>query len=147
MGSRRRIGAPLRVFFSGGTALAPAATFDVKDRLVDYEGRKFVSTQSADVKLNEYEAEKKCFRKLKDMYRLLTDWTRDFEMNFNRIAPLDNEDLMQQTIRDLEMNFNKIAPFDKKDLLLQITRDLGMTFTKIAPLDKEDLMQQPTRDL
>mmetsp|Transcript_46550 Transcript_46550/g.104302 ORF Transcript_46550/g.104302 Transcript_46550/m.104302 type:complete len:797 (+) Transcript_46550:59-2449(+) len=43
-------------------------------KLADYEGKKFVSIQKADVKLDETEEEKKRFGKLKDMYKPLTDW-------------------------------------------------------------------------
>merc|ERR1712190_525032 len=43
-------------------------------KLADYEGKKFVSIQKADVKLDETEEEKKRFSKLKDMYKPLTDW-------------------------------------------------------------------------
>merc|ERR1712032_1697731 len=43
-------------------------------KLADYEGRKFVSIQKADVKLDETEEEKKKFTKVKDMYKPLTDW-------------------------------------------------------------------------
>merc|ERR1712174_18095 len=39
----------------------------------DYEGKKFVSIQKADVKLDETEEEKKRFSKVKDMYKPLTD--------------------------------------------------------------------------
>merc|ERR1712063_49692 len=39
-------------------------------KLADYEGKKFVSIQKADVKLEETER----FSKLKDMYKPLTDW-------------------------------------------------------------------------
>merc|ERR1712167_222105 len=42
-------------------------------KLADYEGKKFVSIQKADVKLEETEEEKKRFTKLKDMYKPLTD--------------------------------------------------------------------------
>merc|ERR1740129_2350681 len=38
-------------------------------KLADYEGKKFVSIQKADVKLDETEEEKKRFSKLKDMYK------------------------------------------------------------------------------
>merc|ERR1719291_613085 len=44
-------------------------------KLADYEGKKFVSIQKADVKLDETEDEKKRFTKLKDMYKPLTDFT------------------------------------------------------------------------
>merc|ERR550532_2046608 len=43
-------------------------------KLADYEGKKFVSIQKADVKLDETEEEKKRFTKLKDMYKPLSDW-------------------------------------------------------------------------
>merc|ERR1712188_155865 len=43
----------------------------------DYEGKKFVSIQKADVKLDETEEEKKRFSKLKDMYKPLTDWWKE----------------------------------------------------------------------
>merc|ERR1712139_677026 len=46
-------------------------------KLADYEGKKFVSIQKADVKLDETEGEKKRFTKLKDMYKPLTDWWKD----------------------------------------------------------------------
>merc|ERR1711979_68010 len=46
-------------------------------KLVDYEGKKFVSIQKADVKLDESEEEKKIFSKMKDMYKPLTDWWKD----------------------------------------------------------------------
>merc|ERR1712057_14814 len=46
-------------------------------KLADYEGKKFVSIQKADVKLDETEEEKKKFGKLKDMYKPLTDWWKE----------------------------------------------------------------------
>merc|ERR1712190_605343 len=46
-------------------------------KLADYEGKKFVSIQKADVKLEETEEEKKRFTKVKDMYKPLTDWWKD----------------------------------------------------------------------
>merc|ERR1711972_1001249 len=46
-------------------------------KLADYEGKKFVSIQKADVKLDETEAEKKRFSKVKDMYKPLTDWWKE----------------------------------------------------------------------
>merc|ERR1712204_18460 len=46
-------------------------------KLADYEGKKFVSIQKADVKLDETEEEKKKFTKLKDMYKPLTDWWKE----------------------------------------------------------------------
>merc|ERR1711896_29301 len=46
-------------------------------KLADYEGKRFVSIQKADVKLDESEDEKKRFSKLKDMYKPLTDWWKD----------------------------------------------------------------------
>merc|ERR1711988_1596118 len=46
-------------------------------KLADYEGKKFVSIQKADVKLDETEEEKKRFSKLKDMYKPPTDWWKE----------------------------------------------------------------------
>merc|ERR1719444_485436 len=46
-------------------------------KLADYEGKKFVSIQKADVKLDETEEEKKRFSKLKDLYKPLTDWWKE----------------------------------------------------------------------
>merc|ERR1712057_81955 len=46
-------------------------------KLADYEGKKFVSIQKADVKIDETEEEKKRFSKLKDMYKPLTDWWKE----------------------------------------------------------------------
>merc|ERR1711970_263704 len=46
-------------------------------KLADYEGKKFVSIQKADVKLDETEEEKKRFNKIKDMYKPLTEWWKE----------------------------------------------------------------------
>merc|ERR1712203_170983 len=46
-------------------------------KLADYDGKKFVSIQKADVKLDETEEEKKRFTKVKDMYKPLTDWWKE----------------------------------------------------------------------
>jgi len=46
-------------------------------KLADYEGKKFVSVQKADVKLDETEDEIKRFNKMKDMYKPLTDWWKE----------------------------------------------------------------------
>merc|ERR1711953_1592945 len=46
-------------------------------KLADHGGKKFVSIQKADVKLDETEEEKKRFTKLKDMYKPLTDWWKE----------------------------------------------------------------------
>merc|ERR1712241_705830 len=51
-------------------------------KLADYEGKKFVSIQKADVKLDETEEEKKRFTKLKDMHKPLTDWWKDTLTDF-----------------------------------------------------------------
>merc|ERR1711933_360801 len=51
-------------------------------KLADYEGKKFVSIQKADVKLDETEEEKKRFSKIKDMYKPLTDWWKDTLTDF-----------------------------------------------------------------
>merc|ERR1712138_336257 len=46
-------------------------------KLADYEGKKFVSIQKADVKLDESDDEKKRYSKLKAMSKPLTDWWKD----------------------------------------------------------------------
>merc|ERR1712176_805914 len=46
-------------------------------KLADYEGKKFVSIQKADVKLDETDEEKKRFTKMKDMYKPLTEWWKE----------------------------------------------------------------------
>merc|ERR1712183_574390 len=51
-------------------------------KLADYEGKKFVSIQKADVKLDETEEEKTRFTKVKDMYKPLTDWWKDTLTDF-----------------------------------------------------------------
>merc|ERR1711912_211730 len=57
-------------------------------KLADYEGKKFVSIQKADVKLDETEEEKKKFSKLKDMYKPLTDWWKDKLSDFTEKGDL-----------------------------------------------------------
>merc|ERR1712125_178680 len=51
-------------------------------KLADYEGKKFVSIQKADVKLDETEEEKKRLSKLKDMYKPLTNWWKETLTDF-----------------------------------------------------------------
>merc|ERR1711971_1552864 len=58
-------------------------------KLADYEGKKFVSIQKADVKLDETEEEKKRFTKLKDMYKPLTDWWKE------KLTDLTEKDAMK----------------------------------------------------
>merc|ERR1712039_564272 len=50
-------------------------------KLADYEGKKFVSVQKADVKLDETEEEIKRFNKMKDLYKPLTDWWKELLTN------------------------------------------------------------------
>merc|ERR1711948_31380 len=57
-------------------------------KLADYEGKKFVSIQKADVKLDETEEEKKRFSKVKDMYKPLTDWWKDTLTDFTEKGAL-----------------------------------------------------------
>merc|ERR1719171_1905067 len=57
-------------------------------KLADYEGKKFVSIQKADVKLDETDEEKKRFSKLKDMYKPLTDWWKDKLTDFTEKGAL-----------------------------------------------------------
>merc|ERR1712137_1180886 len=51
-------------------------------KMGDYEGKKFVSIQKADVKLDETEEEKKALLQIKDMYKPLTDWWKDSLTDF-----------------------------------------------------------------
>merc|ERR1712037_872664 len=46
-------------------------------KLADYEGKKFVSIQKADVKFDETEDEQKRFKKLTTMYEPLTSWWKE----------------------------------------------------------------------
>jgi heat shock protein beta len=46
-------------------------------KLADYEGKKFVSIQKADVKFEETDEERKHFNRLKDYFKPLTDWWKD----------------------------------------------------------------------
>merc|ERR1712051_83666 len=57
-------------------------------KLADYEGKKFVSIQKADVKLDETEEEKKRFSKIKDLYKPLTDWWKDSLSDFTEKGAL-----------------------------------------------------------
>merc|ERR1711970_844243 len=59
-------------------------------KLADYEGKKFVSIQKADVKLDETEEEKKRFSKLKDMYKPLTDWWKEKLSDFTEKGAMKN---------------------------------------------------------
>jgi len=46
-------------------------------KLADYEGKKFVSIQKADVRLDESADEKRRYARIQDMYRILTDWWKE----------------------------------------------------------------------
>jgi heat shock protein 90kDa beta len=46
-------------------------------RLSEFDGRKFVSIQKADVKIPETEEEKAQFKKMKKMYKPLTEWWKE----------------------------------------------------------------------
>merc|ERR1712224_1189748 len=59
-------------------------------KLADYEGKKFVSIQKADVKLDETEEEKKRFSKLKDMYKPLTDWWKEKLTDFTEKGAMED---------------------------------------------------------
>merc|ERR1712023_118856 len=78
------------IYYMSGDSLetmkkAPALQiFEKKDldepclqKLADYEGKKFVSIQKADVKLDETEEEKRRYTRIQDMYRILTDWWKE----------------------------------------------------------------------
>merc|ERR1719229_1341480 len=59
-------------------------------KLADYEGKKFVSIQKADVKLDETEEEKKRFTKIKDYYKPLTDWWKQSLTEFTEVGEMRN---------------------------------------------------------
>merc|ERR1711971_1002387 len=59
-------------------------------KLADYEGKKFVSIQKADVKLDESDEEKKRFTKIKDMYKPLTDWWKEELTDFTEKGQMKN---------------------------------------------------------
>merc|ERR1712203_1072635 len=54
-------------------------------------GKKFVSIQKADVKLDETEEEKKRFSKVKDMYKPLTDWWKDKLTDFTEKGAMKDD--------------------------------------------------------
>ncbi|KAF4658575.1 hypothetical protein FOZ61_005517 [Perkinsus olseni] len=59
-------------------------------RLTDYDGKKLVSIQKADVKLDETEDEKKRFSKLQKMYKPLTKWYKDILAKASKEDPEAN---------------------------------------------------------
>jgi len=59
-------------------------------KLADYEGKKFVSIQKADVKLDESDEEKKRFTKIKDMYKPLTEWWKEELTDFTEKGHMKN---------------------------------------------------------
>merc|ERR1712022_41437 len=67
-------------------------------KLADYEGKKFVSIQKADVKLEETEEEKKRFTKLKDMYKPLTDWWKE------KLTDLTEKGAMKDAVEKVEIS-------------------------------------------
>jgi len=71
-------------------------------KLADYEGKKFVSIQKADVKLDETEEEKKKFSKIKDMYKPLTDWWKESLTEFT-----ENGDLKDSGVKIEKVEVSK----------------------------------------
>merc|ERR1719453_2291825 len=67
-------------------------------KLADYEGKKFVSIQKADVKLDETEDEKKRFTKLKDMYKPLTDWWKEKLTDFTEKGAMKDADVKVEKV-------------------------------------------------
>merc|ERR1711879_238646 len=67
-------------------------------KLADYEGKKFVSIQKADVKLDETEEEKKRFTKVKDMYKPLTDWWKDSLTEFTEKGAMKEAGVMIEKV-------------------------------------------------
>eukprot|EP00397_Hematodinium_sp_SG-2012_P009169 GEMP01009245.1.p1 GENE.GEMP01009245.1~~GEMP01009245.1.p1 ORF type:complete len:801 (+),score=238.43 GEMP01009245.1:41-2404(+) len=53
-------------------------------RLADFEGKKFVSIQKSDLKLEETDAEKKRFKKITEMYKPLTKWWKTLLEDFSK---------------------------------------------------------------
>merc|ERR1712014_63827 len=80
-------------------------------KLADYEGKKFVSIQKADVKLDETEEEKKRFTKLKDMYKPLTDWWKE------KLTDLTEKGAM----KDAGVKVMKAQAFQNKDQVGQMS--------------------------
>merc|ERR1719195_1620934 len=94
-------------------------------KLADYEGKKFVSIQKADVKLDETEDEKKRFTKVKDMYKPLTDWWKDTLTDFTekgamKAAGVKIEKVEVSKRKTLEINPNHPVVVD---LLAKIKAD------------------------
>merc|ERR1712010_189714 len=69
-------------------------------KLADYEGKKFVSIQKADVKLDETEEEKKRFSKLKDMYKPLTDWWKEKLTDFTEKGAMKDAGVKIEKVED-----------------------------------------------
>merc|ERR1719203_973601 len=69
-------------------------------KLADYEGKKFVSIQKADVKLDETEDEKKLFTKIKDMYKPLTDWWKDSLTEFTEKGAMKDAGVKIEKVED-----------------------------------------------
>merc|ERR550514_610336 len=67
-------------------------------KLADYEGKKFVSIQKADVKIDENEEEKKRFSKLKDMYKPLTDWWKEQLTEFTEKGALKDAGVKVESV-------------------------------------------------
>merc|ERR1712014_469659 len=80
-------------------------------KLADYEGKKFVSIQKADVKLDETEEEKKRFTKLRDMYKPLTDWWKE------KLTDLTEKGAM----KDAGVKVMKAQAFQNKDQVGQMS--------------------------
>merc|ERR1711963_959676 len=89
-------------------------------KLADYEGKKFVSIQKADVKLDETEEEKKRFTKLKDMYKPLTDWWKE------KLTDLTEKGAM----KDAGVKVMKAQSFQNKD---QISMMSGRKTLEVNP--------------
>merc|ERR1719399_315763 len=76
-------------------------------KLADYEGKKFVSIQKSDVKIDESEEEKKRFSKLKDMYKPLTDWWKEKLTDFTEKGAMKDADVKIDESEEEKKRFSK----------------------------------------
>merc|ERR1712066_458907 len=62
-------------------------------KLADYEGKRFMSIQKSDLKLDESAEEKKRFNKLKDMSKPLTEWWKSTVADLTEKGEMKNSGL------------------------------------------------------
>merc|ERR1711918_243809 len=76
-------------------------------KLADYEGKKFVSIQKADVKIDETEEEKQRFTKVKDMYKPLTDWWKEKLTDLTEKGAMKDAGAQQEKVMKAQAFQNK----------------------------------------